>query len=78
MLNCRHDEEFHCSIRLKYSAQVLGVCLVTHDDETDKDVVYIQNPVEVNVIMQKDLMAKLFVEWDSLNGVLSLMRNFTS
>jgi hypothetical protein len=54
MLNyVRHDEEFHCSIRLKYGAEVLGICLVTHDDETGKDVVYIQNPVEVNVIVQE-------------------------
>jgi len=54
MLNyVKHDEEFHCSIRLKYGAEILAVAMVSHDVDTDQDVVYIQNPIEVNVLVQE-------------------------
>tara|TARA_B100002019_G_scaffold218797_1_gene191448 strand:- start:14380 stop:14826 length:447 start_codon:yes stop_codon:yes gene_type:complete len=54
MLNyVRHDEEFHCSIRLNYGAEIIGLCLVSLDEETGKHIVYVQNPVEVNVMIQE-------------------------
>jgi hypothetical protein len=54
MLNyVKHDEEFHCSIRMKYGAEILAVAMVSRDEDTDTDVVYVQNPVEVNVMIHE-------------------------
>ena len=48
MLNyVRHDEEFHCSIKLMNGDEIVGRVIVTADEETNQDVVYIEEPLLV-------------------------------
>ena len=48
MLNyVRHDEEFHCTIKLMNGDELVGRVIVTTDEETNKDVVYIEDPLRV-------------------------------
>lgn len=51
MLNyVRHDEEFHCCIKLKDGTELIGVAMVTLDEELQQRVVYLQQPVEINIV----------------------------
>ena len=51
MLNyVRHDEEFHCCIKLKDGTELIGVAMVTMDEELQQRVVYLQQPVQINII----------------------------
>lgn len=51
MLNyVRHDEEFYCSIKLTSGAEIMGRAMVTADEDNSKSLVYVQDPVEINII----------------------------
>lgn len=52
MLNyVRQDEEFHCIVKLVNGTEIMGKCLVHWDDEIQKRVAFIQDPVEITVFI---------------------------
>lgn len=52
MLNyVKHNEEFHCTVKLKDGAEIIGRAMVSFDEEIQTHVVYIQDPVQINVII---------------------------
>ncbi len=54
MLNyVRHDEEFHCSIKLMNGDEIVGRVIVTADEETNQDVVYIEEPLLVQTFTKE-------------------------
>jgi hypothetical protein len=54
MLNyVRHDEEFHCSIKLMNGDEIVGRVIVSQDEETNKDIIYIEEPLLVQTFTKE-------------------------
>lgn len=54
MLNyVRQDEEFYCLVKLVSGQEIIGKCMVHFDDEIQKRVAFIQDPVEINIFMNE-------------------------
>lgn len=73
MLNyVRHDEEFHCTIKLMNGDELVGRVIVTTDEETNKDVVYIEDPLQVQTFTKevegdKAVRGMGFTKWQNFS-----------
>lgn len=58
MLNyVRHDEQFHCTIKLNNGEEIFAKAIITEDD--GESVVYMEDPVLVNVIHRESKDGKI-------------------
>jgi hypothetical protein len=46
----RHDEQFFGAVKLTSGEEVLGEILVSQDPDTERDMIFIQNPAKTKVI----------------------------
>ena len=73
MLNyVRHDEEFHCSIKLMNGEEIVGRAIVSQDVETNKDMVYIEEPLVVQTFTKevdgdKAVRGMGFTKWQNFS-----------
>lgn len=54
MLNyVRHEEEFHCIIKLSTGIDLISKCMVVFDEDLNESVVFLTDPVEVAVFTKE-------------------------
>jgi len=54
MLNyVRQDEEFYCHLKLVSNDEIMGKCVVHFDDELQKRVVFVQEPVQITIFLNE-------------------------
>lgn len=73
MLNyVRHDEEFHCTIKLMNGDEIVGRVIVTTDEESNQDVIYIEDPLQVQTFTKevdgdKAVRGMGFTKWQNFS-----------
>jgi len=54
MLNyVKHDEEFHCSIKLTNGDEIIARAVVSTDDTTEQELVYLEDPLLVQTFTKE-------------------------
>ena len=54
MLNyVKHDEEFHCSIKLNNGDEIIARAVVSIDDTTEQELVYLEDPLLVQTFTKE-------------------------
>lgn len=68
----KHDEEFHCSIKLMNGEEIIARAIVTKDVSEEKDIVYLEDPLVVQsftkeVAGDKAIKGMGFSKWQNFS-----------
>ena len=68
----KHDEEFHCSIKLMNGEEIIARAIVTKDVSEEKDIVYLEDPLVVQsftkeVVGDKAIKGMGFSKWQNFS-----------
>ena len=68
----KHDEEFHCSIKLMNGEEIIARAIVTKDVSEEKDIVYLEDPLVVQsftkeVAGDKAIKCMGFSKWQNFS-----------